>query len=212
MSQNQCKSPELWMLKWGFIVGEKYSSRTDVADILKDVLPTYVVKRVTSYMAHPLAGLSREMGEQYFNLRVMQNLRAVQYKIIGCCSAPRASSRCKSEYHREVGYDGRAWRAENTPFKYLADRKENIHIMNNALSASRHYVSVGGGDDDDVRANGPMAVHWCRVNVGRALYPLLHKNNTKKQILDYATEKNIKLSMSWTKTKMLMVFNSVYGA
>tara|TARA_R110000737_G_scaffold17902_1_gene35823 strand:- start:2580 stop:3161 length:582 start_codon:yes stop_codon:yes gene_type:complete len=193
------------MLKWGFIVGEKYSSRTDVADILKDVLPTYVVKRVTSYMAHPLAGLSREMGEQYFNLRVMQNLRAVQYKIIGCCSAPRASSRCKSEYLREVGYDGRAWRAENTPFKYLADRKENIHIMNNALSASRHYASVRAGD-------GAMSWYWCMTMNRWALYPLLHKNNTKKQILDYATEKNIKLSMSWTKTKMLMVFNSVYGA
>ena len=42
-------------------------------------------------------------------------------------------------------------------------------------------------------------------------FPLTPKN-TKKQILDFAAEQSIKLSMSWTKAKMLMVFNSKYGA
>jgi len=204
MSQNQHKSSELWMLKWGFIVGEKYSSRTDVADILKDVLPTYVVKRVTSYMAHPLAGMSREMGEQYFKLRVIQNLRAVFVPTERRRVAMFCSAWSKDKYRAVFDENLTDWVSE-TYYCYLRARKANIRIMNYALSASRHYVTGSALGRD-------RNFYWCRVQVEWALYPLLYKDNTKKEILDFAAKQSIKLSMSWTKTKMLMVFNSVYGA
>ena len=189
MSQNQ--HPELWMLKSGQRA-QKYSSPTEVADILKDVLPTYVVKRIASYHAHPLAGLSREMGQQYFKLNVIT---------VGAEAVLRADpARPKSEYIRKarafvaavaasgnVGQFSLRQHIHSANQVYLEDRRINVIRMNCRLSAERHYFL-------------------------RMLYPLKYRLNTKKEILDFAAEQSIKLSMSWTKAKMLMVFNSKYGA
>ena len=164
---------------------QKYSSPTEVADILKDVLPTYVVKRVASYHAHPLAGVSREMGQQYFKLNV-----------ISVGAIDRATARPKSEYIRvvrariaavgEVGQFSLRQHIHSANQIYLEDRRNNVIKLNRRLSAERQYFL--------------------------RMYPLKYRLNTKKEILDFAAEQSIKLSMSWTKTKMLMVFNSKYGA
>ena len=158
-------------------------SRTEVADILEGVLPTYVVKYIASYIAHPLAGLSREMGEQYFNLSIM-----LPGKVSN--KSPRWS-RHKILYFRGIALapaDGefvKRHRLHVANQVYLDHRKRTIYCMNMRLSA-RHQIQL--------------------------MYPLKHRFNTKKEILDFATKHSIKLSMSWTKTKMLMVFNSKYGA
>jgi len=167
-------------------------SRTEVADILKDVLPTYVVKRIASYHAHPLAGLSREMAEQYFKLNIIGYV-CQYFKYDGSVRHERTATRYKSDYIRRARRAHNAGSAfslcqleHNMTLLYLNDRRINILRIDDQLSADRHYLSE--------------------------IFPLRHRYNTKKEILDFAAKQSIKLSMSWTKTKMLMVFNSKYGA
>ena len=122
---------------------------------------------------------------------------------------PLASMRpwCFTWYHGEdIGQDWHVRVLLKVVVSKYAPSRSMLDIANS--------VPAGGSLGYDLYLSG----RWWNINDGAEargipdwVFPLTPKN-TKKEILDFAAKQSIKLSMSWTKTKMLMVFNSKYGA
>ena len=168
-------------------------SQTEVADILNEVLPTDVVKYIASYHAHPLASMRP-----------------------WCLTWRCRGGGTERMMHQEQDCDVLVLLNVYRPVMAITKRLAAKWCSCSEIESDIHPSFKG--HEQEVAFRLYTDLRWITIyeraqpsGIPNHFFPLTPKN-TKKQILDFAAEQSIKLSMSWTKAKMLMVFNSKYGA